>query len=647
MKKTKTVLSLIICLLIVLALSLPAAAHVADLSAFAGDLYEVESSVVLPATIAWASDSTALSTAVAERRPNTVFVRIDENLAVKSMGGFLISDSLFNYMKLTKGKSLPAVYVEDEATADALVRFVQKTNAGDFFVVASAANAQYVEKVVDASTAVIGIVDFCDSDLSKADLAQIIDETHAANARIALIPEAIASRESIDYLRGRLTTVWVQCAANEKSVYTQLTNGANGVYCEDFELVIKALESFSETRTLLRPSFIAGHRGMPSHFIENTINSAVGALEAGADVIECDIYLSRDGEIFLLHDTSLKRLFNRPDITDASELTLAELQEFEYDMTDLPKDEAPNSVLNSNNENRTKEGRENLVIAYDPLTDKIPSARDYFKALEDDDLIHFVELKTKNPEIVPALKELAEELDITDQIVCISFNAGIYGDDKLYDEKIDVLGRMKQDWPTMPQGYLGADGSVFSLHDEMIEAEGNSGGAVRELLAALQPHNATYNPYFGAMSYRTVADGRHRGITVWPWTYNKEVDFANAYLSGIYGITTNYAFWASDYPKQIVASDLKTENGGKLDFSVLSQRGEILNRQLELVQISGIPVSMDKDGTITSEETGTALVMLRLVEKLDVGGADLSEIGDTTYALYSNPVTIEIIEPEA
>ena len=79
---------------------------------------------------------------------------------------------------------------------------------------------------------------------------------------------------------------------------------------------------------------------------------------------------------------------------------------------------------------------------------------------------------------------------------------------------------------------------------------------------------------------------------------------------------------------------------------MLSQCGEPLDRQLELVQISGIPVTMDQEGNITSEETGTALVMLRLVEKLDVDGFDLSELGDTTYALYSNPITIEIIEPE-
>ena len=379
MKKMKSFVSLILCLLIVLALNHPVSAHVADLSAFAGDLYEVETSVVLPATIAWASDSNALSTAVAERRPNTVFVRVDENLAVKSMSGFPISDSLFNFMTLTKDKSLPAVYIENKATADALVTFIQKRNAGDFFVVASAANANLVDKVVDASAAVIGIVDFCDANLSESDLARVIDDTHAGNARIALIPESIATRKSIDYLRGRLTTVWVQCAANEKSVYTQLTNGANGILCEDFELVIKALESFDETRTLLRPSFIAGHRGMPSHLLRT--RSTAHSAHLKVSMLSNAIFTSAKTARFSSHDTSLKRLFNRPDIVDASELTLAELQEFAYDMTDLPKDDAPTPFSTATMKTGPGRARKSGHLIRS-ATDIIPSARDYFNALK-------------------------------------------------------------------------------------------------------------------------------------------------------------------------------------------------------------------------------------------------------------------------
>lgn len=647
MKKFVSLCCLLLLLLSFTVSSLPVEAYIADMSLYANDLYEPETSVVLPATIAWPSDSDASSKAVGEKRPNTVFVRINEKLQVSSMNGFPLEHSLVNYLKKTKAQSLTALYIDNQATANALIEFIQNNNLKDAFVVASYENIDLIKEVASKSTAVYGIVDFTEAKLTEDDMAEVISLTHAADARIALIPESCATRETIDYLRGRLTSVWVQCKANEKSIYTQLTNGANGIYCEDYEKVIEALESFPENRTILRPSFIAGHRGMPSQYIENTIRSAQAAVDAGADVIECDIHLSKDGELFLLHDFNLKRLFNQPQAPEVSQLTLEELQAFTYDMTDKSKEEAPNSVLNSNNENRTKEGREYLEIAYDPEYDYIPSLRDYFEVFKDQDVLHFVEIKTNNTDVVAALKALAEEIGVEEQMVCISFNAGFGGNPVGYNPEIDVLREIHNNWSALPQGYLGYDNYVFSDHAAIIERDGHAANACGKLLDALEPYNATYNPYYKAMSYETVSYGRHRGITVWPWTYNNELDFAKAYLDCIYGITTNYAFWASEYPKQIVVEDQKLEDGNDIVFEILNQKGEPAKYPVELIQLSGTPISMSEDYKLEAEEAGEALVMLKLVTEIEVDGTDLSEIEDTSYALYSKAFTITIPEKEA
>ena len=53
--------------------------------------------------------------------------------------------------------------------------------------------------------------------------------------------------------------------------------------------------------------------------------------------------MSGDGELFVLHDDDAKRLFNRPDVTNVEDLTIAELQAMPYDMTDASAEEAPNS----------------------------------------------------------------------------------------------------------------------------------------------------------------------------------------------------------------------------------------------------------------------------------------------------------------
>ncbi|WP_329571147.1 glycerophosphodiester phosphodiesterase [Kitasatospora sp. NBC_01266] len=57
-----------------------------------------------------------------------------------------------------------------------------------------------------------------------------------------------------------------------------------------------------------RPLAVA-HRGDPYRFRENTLPSVASALAAGADAVEVDVQLTRDGVPMLLHDPTLKRLW--------------------------------------------------------------------------------------------------------------------------------------------------------------------------------------------------------------------------------------------------------------------------------------------------------------------------------------------------
>jgi glycerophosphoryl diester phosphodiesterase len=78
------------------------------------------------------------------------------------------------------------------------------------------------------------------------------------------------------------------------------------------------------------------HRGDPYRFRENTLDSLRSALRRGADAVEFDVRLTRDGVPVLLHDGTLKRLWghDRPlaslsagevrDLTDGGVPTLAE-----------------------------------------------------------------------------------------------------------------------------------------------------------------------------------------------------------------------------------------------------------------------------------------------------------------------------------
>ena len=69
---------------------------------------------------------------------------------------------------------------------------------------------------------------------------------------------------------------------------------------------------------------IMGHRGSPTLITENTIPSFKKAIDQGVEGLEFDIRLSKDKQIVIFHDATLKRLSDRKEAV--SELSLTELQ---------------------------------------------------------------------------------------------------------------------------------------------------------------------------------------------------------------------------------------------------------------------------------------------------------------------------------
>jgi len=53
--------------------------------------------------------------------------------------------------------------------------------------------------------------------------------------------------------------------------------------------------------------YIMGHRGAPAYEPENTLRSLRRALELGADAVEIDLQLSKDGHLVVIHDDTVDR----------------------------------------------------------------------------------------------------------------------------------------------------------------------------------------------------------------------------------------------------------------------------------------------------------------------------------------------------
>ena len=72
------------------------------------------------------------------------------------------------------------------------------------------------------------------------------------------------------------------------------------------------------------PPLVIAHRGDSARRPENTLASFASALEVGAEIVELDVHLTRDGEVVVIHDPTVDRT------TDGTgriaDLTLAELR---------------------------------------------------------------------------------------------------------------------------------------------------------------------------------------------------------------------------------------------------------------------------------------------------------------------------------
>src|SRR5919202_5121590 len=70
--------------------------------------------------------------------------------------------------------------------------------------------------------------------------------------------------------------------------------------------------------------WVVGHRGAMGHCPENTLASFERGLELGADWIELDVHLSRDGALVVIHDETLDRTTNGSGLV--KDHTLAQLE---------------------------------------------------------------------------------------------------------------------------------------------------------------------------------------------------------------------------------------------------------------------------------------------------------------------------------
>lgn len=74
--------------------------------------------------------------------------------------------------------------------------------------------------------------------------------------------------------------------------------------------------------------FVVAHRGASAHRAEHTLGAYALALAQGADGLECDVRVTRDGHLVCVHDRTVNRTSDGHGVV--SELTLAQLSALDW-----------------------------------------------------------------------------------------------------------------------------------------------------------------------------------------------------------------------------------------------------------------------------------------------------------------------------
>lgn len=229
---------------------------------------------------------------------------------------------------------------------------------------------------------------------------------------------------------------------------------------------------------------VFAHRGSSGLWPENTMLAFSKAIEEGADGIENDVHLSKDGEVMIIHDESLKRT--------------AGVDRCVYEMT--------RSELEATSAGRTQDDR----CGFTP----IPSLDEYLTMMESHrDKVTNIELKTA-PVYYPGIEEKVMDLvarhGLEHNVVYSSFNW------------LSVV-KMKRMDPTCRIGLLFSSMPLYNL-----------GVIMREL--DVDFYHPDIRDLDEAMMHSFHDNGR--GVNV--WTVNGHEDIRKAIALGVDGIITNW-----------------------------------------------------------------------------------------------------------
>ena len=493
--------------------------------------------------------------------PAAVIVNVDSGLNIRANDDSQICtvDELIQKLEF---RIFPVFRVSDADTITKLSAFLSTVNFLDVMFISK--DPALISEANQKFAVGRGVIDYTEKYANKASLTAeecmaIRAEMKINNAYVALLPAALCDRDTVQYLYDRQVAVWcgINAEPTTEEQYAALLSGAIGVVSDATNDLLEIACALPEN-TMTRLPLNIGHRGIVSLAPENTIAGYLLAAEKGVDVVEIDVYMTKDKQLVVFHDETTGRLWNK-DLTITSS-TPAELQAL------------------SLNDATAKQYPEFKDV-------KIPSFEECLKALKDVDVQMFVEIKTADYSIPAAVRDLVKKYNMEDRCSVITFSGA-------------QLQKMAEVWPEMSGGLLRLE-SYDGITNDAPEA------GLIQAFGVIGPLGGTLNPqHLTQMKDNVIRESLLRGVLVYPYSYANN-GYRQAFAWGYSGLT-------GDTP-EVMGAYGKTLTVENLPDGTTIQAGERFKVDVMLTQYNGQKRKVSTSGTglsmrVISGEKGASLI---------------------------------------
>lgn len=448
---------------------------------------------IAPAVVVEAEDRDGFFRALdGEEKPGSMIFGADETLGAVAKNGEGLGSLGEVLQALSENCILPVIRLADVAQASFFAGYASENSLADYCIVGT--DAETLETAKSRLPQARVCFDFSGGQ-GYAEPYSYIGISRRVGAHIVLLSESQADFDTVYYLQGMLTTVWLSLSdGSEVGIADAVSRGVYGIVSDGSADVYGVYDKYPFD-SIPRGYYNIGHRGLPLTENENSLEGCIAAYEAGATHLEIDIKVTADDRLVIMHDDTIDRTTNGSG--SVGSMTLEQLSR--YKITKTYKGETTGQPSD------------------------IPTLDEIFSYFKDEDVILVAEIKTTNSDCPRLLKECIENYEIEDQVVVISF----------YEQQLQLLHELMPEVPS----------ATLNTVDE---------SSLEEYIAKAAEWNFCFDlPY--RTSY-TLLDGnlKNRGYMDWCWTYEGAKAVRDAAGMGVTGITNNNADAFSGSVKKLI-----------------------------------------------------------------------------------------------